>query len=89
MLVPLFVMRLCLPCLRQDMQAHDAKVEMTHHESRLDNPKRIGANGARRAGGHGGQYVETPRVLAHDRLVALGRGRGIESLVRAIRDSFD
>ena len=37
----------------------------------------------------GGEDVEAPRVLAHDGLVALGRGRRVEALVRAIRDSFD
>jgi hypothetical protein len=54
------------------------KKDSTHHEARLDDPERIGADGAGCAGDHGGEDVDGPRVLAHDGLVALRRGRRVE-----------
>jgi hypothetical protein len=55
------------------------QVDVTYHEACFDDPERIGADRACGAGDHGRQDVEGPRMLAHNRLIALGGRRGIEA----------
>lgn len=56
--------------------------QMTHHKSSFDHPERVRADGTRGAGGHRGQDVKRPRVLAHGGLVALDLRGGVEALGR-------
>ena len=65
-------------CDRHDREGRKKKKKTAHHEARLDDPERIGADGAGRTGDHGGEDVDGPWVLAHDGLVALRGGRRVE-----------